>query len=233
MRPDILVIDIPPVENLDGREKGDMPPVVFKHDLHSQAVEGQCSKCHETKDEKISFKFKRTEAVTGEAYMDLYHDNCVACHSEMKGASGKKGPLEAQCRACHNASPDTASSRVEVKFYRTLHYTHETSKNVKSGIKDEKTNCNACHHSANMEAKTTFYEKGKESACIYCHKPAEDGRSQNGVRPARQAAHDSCVACHLSMTGDAEKGGPVECAGCHAAENQKNSKPIPRSPGWT
>ncbi|WDP91811.1 MAG: cytochrome c3 family protein [Desulfobacter sp.] len=225
MRPDILVIDIPPVENPDDADVKDMPPVFFKHDLHSRALEGQCSKCHEAKEGKIVFKFKRTSTLSGKAYMDLYHENCVACHAEMKGESGKQGPLEAQCRTCHTADPGAASSRVKIKFDRSLHYTHETAKAVKPADKDQRANCSACHHSANMKAKTTFYEKGKESACVYCHKEtADDQMPENGVRPARQAAHDSCVVCHLSMAGDAEKGGPVECAGCHDAENQKKIK---------
>jgi len=223
-RPDILTIDIPPSDAYKNGEYKDMPKVLFKHDLHSRTVEGQCIKCHDTKEGKAVFKFKRTEDVEGQDYMDLYHKNCVACHSQMKGKSGNKGPKEAQCRVCHNAEPKTGSSRVKINFDRNLHYTHEKAKAIKSGIKTEESNCNACHHSANMKARTTFYEKGKESACVYCHKPESENGAKNGVRPSRQAAHDSCVACHLSMVDDVEKGGPVECAGCHDAENQKKIK---------
>ncbi len=203
-----------------------MPPVQFKHDLHTQAVEGECIKCHDNKEGKPVFKFKRTEDVEGQSYMDLYHENCVACHTDMKGKTGDKGPLEAECRTCHNAEPQTGSagtsgsSWVEINFNRSLHYTHEKAKVIKSGIKTEETNCNACHHSANMKAKTTFYEKGKESACVYCHK----AETENGLRSSRQASHDSCVACHQVMAEQKVEAGPVDCAGCHAVENQKKIK---------
>ncbi|MCG8633425.1 MAG: hypothetical protein MI863_06320 [Desulfobacterales bacterium] len=220
-RPDILTIDIP-----SSPDHKDMPPVQFKHDLHTQAVEGECIKCHDNKEGKPVFKFKRTEDVEGRSYMDLYHENCVACHADMKGKTGEKGPLEAECRVCHNAKPATGSSWVGIDFDRSLHYTHEKAKTIKSGIKSEETNCNACHHSANMKARTTFYEKGQESACVYCHKPDSDKGFEvgNGIRSSREAAHDSCVACHLTMTEQKAETGPVDCAGCHAAENQKKIK---------
>lgn len=214
-RPDIITIDIP-----SSPDHKDMPPVQFKHDLHTRAVDGECIKCHDYKDAEPVFKYKRIEDVQGMDYMDLYHDNCVACHVEMKNASEATGPMEAECRICHNAEPGAESNRAEMVFDRSLHYTHETAKTIKSEIDTEPTNCNACHHSANMKAKTVYYEKGKESACIYCHTP-ETGE---GLRSEKQAAHDSCVACHQTMMEKNMDAGPVECAGCHAAENQAKIK---------
>lgn len=216
LRPDLLVIDTP--SSPDHKE---MPHVLFKHDLHTRAVEGECIKCHDKQDHTFVFKFKRAEDQPGREYMDLYHDNCVACHSEIKDKAEATGPMEAECRVCHNADPQTGSSRVPIDFDRSLHYTHEKARTIKSGIKTEETNCNACHHSANMKAKTTFYEKGKESACLYCHK----AEAENGVRSGRSAAHDSCVSCHASMTEKQMDAGPVECAGCHSTEQQKTIKP--------
>ncbi len=108
-RPDILTIDIPSLDDPANGDQKDMPPVQFKHDMHTQAVEGQCIKCHDNKEGKPVFKFKRTEDVEGQSYMDLYHENCVACHTDMEGKTGDKGPLEAECRTCHNAEPKTAA----------------------------------------------------------------------------------------------------------------------------
>ena len=224
LRPDILSIDIP----FSSGHK-DMPKVMFKHDLHTDAVEGQCIKCHELKDGTLIFKFKRTQDTAGTDYMDLYHKNCVACHSQMRGKAEATGPLEAECRVCHNAAPRTGSSWTAIRFDRSLHYTHEAAQSIKSGIKSEETNCNACHHSANLKAGTTYYEKGKESACIYCHKET----AENGVRSARNAAHDSCVGCHQTMGKQNMDAGPVDCAGCHSPEKQKNikaHKEMPRLP---
>ncbi|HCY87168.1 MAG TPA: cytochrome C [Desulfobacteraceae bacterium] len=212
LRPDILVIDIP-----SSPDHKDMPKVMFKHDLHTEAVEGQCIKCHDKKDDRFVFKFKRTEDTAENDFMDLYHENCVACHSEMKGKADATGPMEAECRVCHNANPKTGSSWTAINFDRSLHFTHEKAKTIRSGIKNEETNCNACHHSANMKAKTTFYEKGKESACVYCHKET----AVDGIRSGRNAAHDSCVACHTTMAENNKDAGPVDCAGCHSLEKQK------------
>ncbi len=222
-RPDILTIDIP-----SSPDHKDMPPVQFKHDLHSQAVDGQCAKCHDQKDEKIIFKFKRTEDMEGQDFMDLYHENCVACHTDMK-KQGKTGPMEAACRTCHNADFNVGggdSSWVKIEFDRSLHYSHETAKTIPSAVKSEETNCSACHHSANMKAKTIFYEKGEESACVYCHKPEE----KEGIRAQKNAAHDSCVVCHLSLKEKKVDAGPVDCQGCHAVESQKKIKTVKEIP---
>jgi hypothetical protein len=89
-RPDILTIDIP-----SSPDHKDMPAVKFKHDLHSQATEGQCIKCHEKKDEITIFKFKRTQDVSGQKFMDLYHDNCIACHEDTKKTNQATGPMKA------------------------------------------------------------------------------------------------------------------------------------------
>ena len=220
-RPDILTIDMP-----SSPDYKDMPAVRFKHDLHTRAVDGQCSKCHDSKDGRIVFKFKRTETVAGDSYMDLYHDNCVACHAEMEGKDGGKGPMEAECRTCHNAGKETASSWKKIQFSRSLHYAHESADAIKSKIKTEETNCSACHHSANIKAKETFYEKGKESACVYCHTP----EGKEGVRTIQEASHDSCVACHQTLTEQKIKAGPVDCAGCHTQEAQKKIKTVKDRP---
>ncbi len=220
-RPDILTIDIP-----SSPDHKDMPAVKFKHDLHSQAVEGQCIKCHEKKDNLTIFKFKRTEDVEGQKFLDLYHDNCIGCHTETKKTAKATGPMEAECRACHNADSKTGSSWNELTFDRSLHFRHESAKAIPSSIKEEETNCNTCHHNYIEKTKATFYQKGEEQACVYCHKTTAD----HGIRAGRNAAHDSCVACHLQLTEKKIEAGPVDCNGCHEAASQKKIKVIKEIP---
>lgn len=219
-RPDILVIDVP---HVDGHKE--MPPVHFQHELHSRAVEGQCAKCHDQKDNKVVFKFKRIDDMEGQAFMDLYHDNCVACHSDMK-KDGATGPMEGECRECHNADFNIGSSWKELAFNRSLHYRHESAKEIVSTVKDVDTNCNACHHGANEKTNQIFYAPGEESACVYCHKE----NNVKGVRSARKAAHDSCVGCHLVLKEKKADAGPVDCNGCHEASAQAKIKTLDEVP---
>lgn len=220
LRPDILTIDTPRVAGTK-----EMPPVHFKHELHTQAVEGQCAKCHDQKDKTVIFKFKRLEDADSQALMDLYHDNCVACHRDMK-VDGRTGPLEAECRDCHNADFQAGSSWQELPFDRSLHYRHESAKSIVSAVEGIDTNCNVCHHSYNEKSKEIFYQKGEESACAYCHTAVP----KEGIRAAQQAAHDSCVACHLALTEKKTDTGPITCSGCHLAENQAKVKIVENIP---
>lgn len=216
-RPDILTIDIP-----SSPDHKDMPPVQFMHDKHTQALDGKCAACHDEKQGQPVFKFKRLEDVKGQDYMDLYHDNCVACHTEMKSADAT-GPMEGECRVCHNADFKVKSSRTKIEFDRSLHYRHENAKTIPSTLKGEEANCSACHHSANMKTKETFYQKGEESACVYCH---NDKPAAEGIRDTRDASHTSCVTCHLKLSKEKTATGPIDCQGCHALENQKKFKTI-------
>ncbi|MCP4022915.1 MAG: hypothetical protein GY729_13825, partial [Desulfobacteraceae bacterium] len=223
MRSDILTIDIPSSDS-----HKDMPAVHFVHGIHSQAVEGQCIKCHEQKDGVFSFKFKRTENnLKGDAFMDLYHDNCTSCHEEMKKSKKKSGPLAAECRACHNAEFKKGSSWADLEFDRSLHFRHETTKEIKSDSKAEETNCSVCHHKYNKKTKKIYYQKGEEESCTYCHREKEI----DDIRSARNASHDSCVACHLQLKEKSIKAGPVNCFGCHDTVEQDKIevvKDIPR-----
>ncbi len=221
LRPDILTIDIP--SSPDHKE---MPPVHFMHDRHTQAVEGQCVKCHETREGVPVFKFKRTQEMEGQSYMDLYHDNCIACHQEMKKTAEKTGPMEGECRACHNADFNLGSSWKEIAFDRSLHFRHESAKAIPSKVPSETKNCSACHHSYNEKTKDIFFEKGQEEACISCHKET----AVKGIRSGRNAAHDSCVVCHLQLTEKKVETGPVECNGCHEAANQEKIKRVDNVP---
>ncbi|MCP3943929.1 MAG: cytochrome c3 family protein [Desulfobacteraceae bacterium] len=216
-RPDIVTIDIP-----SSPSHKDMPAVEFKHDLHSRVLEGQCLKCHEKKDDAVIFKFKRTEDISGQDFMDLYHDNCIVCHEEMKKAGETAGPTATECRGCHNANFKLESSWKKIDFDRSLHFRHESAKAIPSAIKTQETNCNVCHHSYNEKTKAIFYQKGEEEACVYCHKET----ASDGIRNTRDAAHDSCVVCHLQLEEQKIEAGPVDCKGCHTIAGQEKIKVI-------
>lgn len=213
-RPDRLVIRL-------GAELGKqkMPAVGFLHDLHTKAVDGKCASCHAEKDNAFIFKFKRTDE---KASMQLYHDNCIACHSDKKAAGQASGPGAENCRACHSADKTKASSWSQIKFDKSLHAIHEGSLEIKGMAPSDKDNCSRCHHKYNEKTKEIFYVKGEEESCSYCHK---DNRQEN-IRPIREASHDSCVKCHQTLKAKDIKAGPVSCEGCHDAEKQKKIKKL-------
>ena len=210
--PDVITIDLPTEST-----KNEMPAVDFLHTLHNKAADGKCAKCHTQKDDTFVFKFKRTDEM---ASMELYHDNCIGCHIDTKKKNEKAGPLAAECRSCHGADKTTGSSFAKIDFDKSLHFLHETSKDVKPLISSQSDNCSACHHKYNTETKQTYYVKGEEESCIYCHKDiaVEDTRS------LKNASHDSCVACHTALKGKDIMGGPVTCRGCHDLKEQSKIK---------
>ncbi len=236
-RSDILTIGAD--MHIPGRQ---LAPVQFQHDRHTRALDGQCDKCHDTAPGKSAgFIFKGMDDPDVQARMDLFHDQCISCHQQMTSQK-HTGPLAAECRACHNAGPDTApdtpsdSDWVPLAFDRSLHYRHVSSADIGTTVQGIDTNCNACHHSYNETTKELYYEPGTEGACVYCHKPepvalnpsfpdtgtgtGTGGGDGEMIRSARKAAHDSCVACHLDLAGKKIKTGPVECSGCHDAAAQ-------------
>ena len=201
--PDRIVIQL---EN--ALEKNEMPPVGFLHDFHTKAVGDTCTKCHTEEKGGTVFKFKRTQ---DQATMEFYHDNCVACHAEKKTAGEPFGPLTAECRSCHGDKPPAGSTWSEIKFDKALPYIHESSAQIKGKVSSEEDNCSQCHHQYNLKSKETFFTKGQEEACIYCHKPEK----KDDIRRLRNASHDSCVKCHQSLKAKQVSAGPVMCAGCH------------------
>ena len=56
-----------------------------------------------------------------------------------------------------------------------LHYRHVASKDIPA-YNDDKDNCGVCHHEYDKDKKQTFYAKGKESSCRYCHLDKEKNR---------------------------------------------------------
>ena len=137
--------------------------------------------------------------------MDIYHDNCIACHKEMRAAKEKTGPVV--CGECHVAKP-VANAWQPIDMDKSLHYRH---------VKANDQKCERCHHEYDETAKKLIYNKGKEGSCRYCHGQT---KVENRIS-LRSASHLDCVNCHQDRLAKAKDAGPITCAGCHAAEQQK------------
>ncbi len=219
-RPDIITLELR-VE----ASKDEMPAVDFLHDKHTESLEGNCISCHTENDKALVFKFKRTET---DGSMDLYHNECVACHVEKKSQNKTSGPLAAECRTCHAGEKNVGSSWTKMEFDKSLHFVHESANPIKAVSSADKNNCSACHHKANEKTNEIFYIQGEEESCTYCHKPGLGDQlgQKNAVRPIREAAHDSCVKCHQTLTGQKIAAGPTTCNGCHDLEKQKEIEKV-------
>ena len=224
-RADIINIDILKIF-------GDLerPEVVFLHDKHTEALEKEkkdCSTCHlseknfevipETMKEavrgidRLSPKFKRLKDAGRKEVMDVYHDNCIECHKQMKADGNQSGPVI--CAGCHKESPEVRSSRLAMGFDKSLHFRH---------VKAKEKKCEICHHEYDAEKKKLFYAKEKEGTCRYCHKADTEGNRIS----MRLASHLQCVRCHQDELAKKNSAGPIKCAGCHAPENQAKIEKI-------
>ncbi|MFH1983795.1 MAG: sulfate respiration complex hexadecaheme cytochrome HmcA [Pseudomonadota bacterium] len=205
-RPDTIRI-----ESMAVFGKLERPAVVFFHDKHSEAAKKMgkdCAACHMTADEKgakLSLKYMRLEDTGRDAVMNAYHDNCIACHKEASAKKLEAGPVA--CNDCHDDKRAGTSSRRPVGLDLSLHYRHDKAMANK---------CETCHHAYNETTEKLYYDKGKEGSCRYCH-----GETSVKKRISfRLAAHTDCISCHRQKAAEKKVAGPVECKGCHGAEEQ-------------
>ena len=210
-RPDLLRISLPAFFGPD-----EMPPVWFRHDLHTAGLPGKdCSVCHLQDFAAEGFDlFQGQESGPG---MESFHELCLGCHEETRQEGADSGPLTGQCRQCHTRRPETRSNQQALVFGRFLHARHG-EKPLEAVLDEEvRAHCGACHHDYDEQSGQTVYRPGREGSCRYCHMtpPIEDG-----VPSMREAAHESCVACHQRIREQPPEGaaGPVKCAGCHGRE---------------
>lgn len=195
------------------------PSVPFKHDQHTTAISEQgkdCTACHIQKENSLSLSFKRIENTDRQTVMDIYHDNCIACHKETAASRNKSGPVE--CGGCHVEKPAVQSARMPMGLNQSLHFRHSKALNDK---------CEQCHHEYDETTKKLIYVKEKEGSCRYCHKPVSE---KNRISMSL-ASHAACIDCHLKSTALKKKTGPFTCAGCHDAKSQslfEKIAPVPR-----
>ena len=237
-RADIVVIDA-----MAKHGKLEMPPVTFLHDQHTKtlaAAQKDCGSCHQpvkAGETTYSFRYMDSDKVKAESMKDYYHKTCIGCHASTKS---KTGPLETECRTCHNPKPAVKRDWKDIGFDKVLHYKHVASAQI-TYAGDSKNNCGACHHVYDSVSEKLIWGKEKEDSCRACHLLPEELAAKrrtaeatapgsadaladaNGPLKKRptldMAAHQACVSCHLKVAALKKpeiKTGPADCAGCHS-----------------
>lgn len=234
-RADVIAIDAMAADgNLE------LPAVTFLHEQHTRALATagkDCSSCHIPLGEgesAYSFSFMGSDKLRGEALKDLYHNNCIGCHADMRGSAVKTGPQKAECRSCHVNIPQVVSDRQNVGLDKVQHYKHISSPYIK--YNDEEKNCGACHSEFDPDKKQNVWVKGKEDSWRASYLSAEEraralrfnpealdlkGRPLAGQPTLDQYSHQTCINCHIKIAAiPSEQAGPINCAGCHSPEAQ-------------
>ena len=202
-------------------------PVEFLHDAHTEALlknNKDCKTCHLTENDRIYPKFKRIKDTDRLSVMNIYHEECISCHGEMKVAKEKTGPVE--CDDCHTKKDQYSSSRQPIGLDKSLNFRHLEARN---------NECEQCHHEYNETEKSLFYAKGKEGTCRYCHKD----ETKDNLISMRLASHIACISCHSKTQverlseklTEASVKPPLKCSECHDPIEQmkiKKSTSIPR-----
>ena len=194
------------------------PAVVYLHERHTQALSKKnkdCAACHLPDKKYLSTKFKRLTDASRQTVMDIYHDNCTACHRQTADAGEKSGPVV--CAGCHQDRA-VASSWADFGMDKSLHYRH---------VKAQDSKCEACHHQVDPVTKKLVYVKGKEDDCRYCHLE----KTVDSAISMRLAAHTQCIDCHRKRLAESKDAGPATCGGCHDAAVQRKIakvKDVPR-----
>ena len=193
-RPDVIRIDA-----IGQLKKVEMPPAVFLHAEHTKALAatGQdCSVCHTPTANGHTVKFQRKEDGTDAKKLEnIYHNGCIGCHENMASNNQKTGPLDGECRACHDTKLPFKAEQKPVKMgSKSLHYLHVSSKAIVNPANSEE-NCGVCHHVYDEKLNKLVWKKGQEDACAACH-----GEKAVGSTPSLQTAvHTKCVWCHENV----------------------------------
>lgn len=220
---DMLKIDSPATG-----QSQKMPEVMFLHDQHTKALSDKgCKACHRQKPdgekpERFDFAFKNTDKLGPEAAMEKFHDECAGCHRQMRDKGKDSGPLNGECRACHQKESGVSPGWQPIAFSKSLHYRHTESDHIEFKPQTYDNNCGACHHVYDEKREKTVYKKGEEGSCRYCHKQTR----VDDTRSYRMAAHADCVNCHRRLSEADKDAGPVDCAGCHSKTGQEKIKTI-------
>jgi hypothetical protein len=201
--------------------------VVFRHTKHTIALEKMelsCQRCHLDGEKGTVLKFKRLKDTDKQATMEIYHAECIACHTEIAASGESSGPVT--CGGCHATDRVTAKAVTTAQTTRwrpidldkSLHYRH---------VKTLEKKCESCHHAYDEAAKKLVYLKGQEGACLYCHQ-ADTVENRISIR---LAAHQACISCHRERAAAGKDAGPADCISCHDVEAQAGIrvvKDIPR-----
>jgi nitrate/TMAO reductase-like tetraheme cytochrome c subunit len=138
------------------------PPVRFAHDKHTHALEPEgCKVCHRT-DDQGNFLFTYltvAEQTDRNAWMNVYHDNCIGCHTRRTEEGKKAGPVTCgECHVIEREYPKHQYLPVMPDYYEVLRDTYHS-------------NCIACHRKPSKVVGDAgaldwqgFYVKHKKTA---------------------------------------------------------------------
>ncbi len=209
-RPDLLRLSLPAASGPQ-----EMPKVWFQHDLHTAAPAGKdCSVCHLNDGGIGGFSSLQGQEVG--PGMESFHELCLGCHEQLREEGRATGPLTGECRKCHTRRPGVRADQQPLFFGRFLHARHGEKHLGEVLGKETPAHCGACHHEYDEQSDRLVYRQGEEGSCRYCHAT----QSTEKTPSMREAAHESCVACHQRIREQVpgRAGGPVRCTGCHGRE---------------
>jgi len=197
--------DIIPLDALRTYAPLERPTVLFPHDIHAEKFvnNGSCVVCHPSSDGDLVFTFLAMDHPSKRAAMNAWHRRCIGCHQKTLATEISTGPLT--CGQCHIRRAPAVPEIAGPAFYDVYHELHE----------DLDGGCGLCHHEYDAEKDELYYAEGAEVACRECHQESAGVEMPS----ARDAAHRSCVNCHLKTDL------PVNCAACHEFSVTTNNAP--------
>ena len=179
------------------------PAVAFDHVRHVTVLEGAaCEDCHAgIAGEEDPFAVIPA-GTNGRPAMDAFHDQCLSCHEDKRGAGNDVPPVT--CGDCHSRGEEARSvDHVGAGWDYQVHNRHV------AGLDQQ---CEECHHQLDEATGELAYVKGAEEACNACH----GSTAVEEVPSLRVASHGQCVLCHLGRQNAKQTAGPTVCKDCHA-----------------
>jgi hypothetical protein len=175
----------------------------------------QCKECHLIENGTLNPSFAAGIGdFSPDALMDAYHDRCRGCHERRLSQGLASGPLT--CGECHRLKNAVLPDQAPMAFDYSLHARHVAV------FKDEKNQCQSCHHVWDDELKQLTYVKGREDACSDCHRERDEGKTLS----LQNASHVQCLSCHLDRVGGGKAAGPTVCSGCHDPAHREAVKKL-------
>jgi len=131
-------------------------PVMFRHATHTAALKEEgCEACHPKQAASSSFSFpKERDETRRDAFMDSFHNVCVACHTQRASEGKKTGPVTCgECHADEKGVPPQEYVPISPEYYDALRDTYHKE-------------CLACHQKPAKVARAldwkSFYVREKK-----------------------------------------------------------------------
>ena len=221
----VLPADSVVIDKIAEKNKLEMPSVTFFHDKHTNYLNQKgksCKDCHIVdKNKKLTLKFIESLEIDGSKELkEKYHNKCLDCHRKQTDKDINP-PKEESCRVCHNANYGNKKDAKwkTLNFDKDLHTSHIKSNKLKSTNPKYSENCYLCHRSYDEKTGKTFYEKGKEESCKYCHLANKKNEKFKGkVDITKKAYHTLCLSCHTEKIEKEKLDLPQNCSSCHISQ---------------